>query len=283
MSNATNTARAVAADSPDAFRIRKDCPMFEQLENRRLLSASVLLDPKTGVMTITGNAKAEHIDVQVTRDPTTRPEVTRVRVFAEGDLVFKGAFEPASLKRVELSGGGGDDTLSAYNDAADTKMIVHGNDGADVLQSTSALAAPGSEVWGDAGDDVISLANKLGATAGHFAQGGGGNDLIYGSNGADELRGDFADSSAALDRTGNDTIFAAGGNDRLFGDDGDDVLNGQDGDDFIDAGGGADIVDGGAGTDSAAVDGQDKVTSVEKIELRGPSLEDSTGVFEGLV
>ena len=257
--------------------------MFEQLENRSLLSASVFVDPQTGVMTITGNAKAEHIDVQINRDPATRGDVTRVRVYAEDQLVFKSTHSPGSLKRVEVFAGAGDDTVRVYNDAADTRTVIHGEDGADTLESTIALAAPGSEVWGDSGDDVIALADKLGATAGHFAQGGGGSDLIYGSNGADELRGDFADSSTALDKSGNDTIFAAGGDDRLSGGDGDDVLNGQDGDDFIDAGQGSDIVDGGAGNDTATVDGQDKVTGVEKIDLVGPSLDLNGRVLNGLV
>ena len=61
--------------------------------------------------------------------------------------------------------------------------------------------------------------------------GGWDNDLIEGGSGNDRLDGD--DNNQSLDVYGNDTIYGNSGNDELLGGRGYDVLYGGDGDDFL--------------------------------------------------
>ncbi|WP_445322692.1 hypothetical protein [Pseudoduganella rhizocola] len=66
-----------------------------------------------------------------------------------------------------------------------------------------------------------------------------GGSTLTGSNGNDDLLGDWFD----------DSLSGGGGNDRLNGAGGDDTLRGGDGHDTLIAGNGADLLDGGAGND----------------------------------
>ena len=69
--------------------------------------------------------------------------------------------------------------------------------------------------------------------------GGGGNNLIYGFEGADTLRGE----------QGDDWLFGGEGADALDGGEGDDVLFGGEGDDTLTGGAGEDMLIGGEGDD----------------------------------
>lgn len=68
---------------------------------------------------------------------------------------------------------------------------------------------------------------------------GGGNDLMGGSDRADNLWGG----------SGNDTLLGYAGDDQLYGEEGDDVLLGHDGNDYLDGGVGNDALLGGNGDD----------------------------------
>jgi hypothetical protein len=70
--------------------------------------------------------------------------------------------------------------------------------------------------------------------------GGAGNDVIFGEDGADTIRGNG----------GGDTIFGGGGADTIRGDGGGDLIDGGDGADTIAGDGGADTIRGGEGADS---------------------------------
>lgn len=165
-----------------------------------------------------------------------------------------------------LLGGQGDDTLSATRaadlDGGSGADLVTGSDGDDRLAGGSepdTLAGADRDdlldaadrdpdvVDGGAGRDTVSYARfesaqpavvDLSAGTGPFgdglssvesATGGGGHDILGGSDGANEL-------------TGND------GDDVLGGGAGDDVLRGGVGDDELDGGDGDDLLEGYTGT-----------------------------------
>ena len=79
----------------------------------------------------------------------------------------------------------------------------------------------------------------------------GGNDILYGGAGDDDLFGDL----------GNDKLYGGDGNDHLNGGIGDDEIYGGDGNDFIEEypDGGNDIFYGGAGNDYLNSEGSNRV------------------------
>jgi len=98
----------------------------------------------------------------------------------------------------------------------------------------------------------------------------GGEDIIYGGGGDDEINGYLADptdqrggwsyyfqyeSLLAYGGEGNDVIIGGSEADKLFGEDGDDVLVGYDGDDELIGGSGNDVLRGREGNDD--LDGGD--------------------------
>lgn len=101
----------------------------------------------------------------------------------------------------------------------------------------------GRVVRGTAGDDVIigsdEADNLSGGDGDDRIEGRGGNDVIDGGAGNDDLSGG----------DGADTIDGGAGNDDVRGDAGDDVLNGGDGEDDVDGGSGSDDLRGGEGDD----------------------------------
>lgn len=101
----------------------------------------------------------------------------------------------------------------------------------------------GRVVRGTAGDDVIigsdDADNLAGGEGDDTIEGRGGNDAIDGGAGNDDLAGG----------DGNDAIDGGTGNDDVRGDAGDDELNGGEGDDVVDGGAGSDDLRGGEGDD----------------------------------
>ena len=80
------------------------------------------------------------------------------------------------------------------------------------------------------------------AVKARVAQGGGGDDTLYGDAGANALDG----------LEGQDTLYGRGGDDTLAGGAGNDQLFGEDGNDGLDGGAGADTLYGGNGNDALA-------------------------------
>lgn len=100
-------------------------------------------------------------------------------------------------------------------------------------------------IFADAGNNTVT--------------GGLANDLIYGKEGDDILRGDSNQRSSGgaiggddiiYGGTGNDRIGGKGGNDKLYGEEGDDKIWGDDGDDLLWGGLGNDKLTGGKGHDT---------------------------------
>lgn len=132
------------------------------------------------------------------------------------------------LSTVQFSGGVGDDTIYASDNAAN---VIHGDEGNDTLIGSSLVA---NTLWGDDGNDSIT-----GAGFNDILHGGAGNDTLTGGGGNDVLYGE----------DGNDTLTVGAGDDKLYGGNGNDILNGGRGDDWLVGGLGDDSLDGGAGDD----------------------------------
>ena len=97
-----------------------------------------------------------------------------------------------------------------------------------------------------------AVGDKFGGGARHVSgskiEGRGGNDDITGTDGDDEIYGDFEGVAEAVG-DGNDYIRGLGGDDEIYGGSQGDYIFGGDGDDTIDAGNGYDYVEGGDGDD----------------------------------
>ena len=213
---------------------------------------------------------------------------------AGNDVINGGAGNDA------LSGGDGDDTFliagtEARGDAIDggsglDKILVSG--AADVSLTSFDTAASSIEAWqgngaaivGTTAADTINLSGLATVSGLSFLDGGGGDDLVTGTNFADDLRGGagndtltgLAGNDVLNGGAGNDTLSGGDGNDTLIGGAGNDVQLGGDGDDtFVIAGtdAQADTIDGGIGTDAVSVTGAGNATlsnfnaSTSSIEL----------------
>jgi len=186
--------------------------------------------------------------------------------------------------RVQVTGGGGNDTLTATT----SSVYFLGGSGNDVLTGGSA----GDALDGGIGNDII-----IGGAGDDSVHGGDGDDLIEGGLGDDYLRGDAgidtasyahasggvsaqlslglglatgADGSDYLEDIENligsafadtlngsyvaNVIDGGDGNDVIHGLEGNDTLNGGKGDDTIDGGADIDTMSGGEGNDIYVVD-----------------------------
>lgn len=98
-------------------------------------------------------------------------------------------------------------------------------------------------IVGTPGDDVLYGTNGADVIAGL-----GGNDIIYGRNGDDVICGYGGDDLLKGDN-GNDTLIGGYGNDRLYGSNGNDTLIDNAGDNSLDGENGDDTLTGGSGAD----------------------------------
>lgn len=144
-----------------------------------------------------------------------------------------------------ILGGNGDDYL--YIDGDDTD--VQGGDGYDRAFSQNVkdvtLVEVGIEYYEgyiSGGNDVITA--DADTTHNVTYRGGGGNDVLTGGPGVDNLDG----------QNGNDIVFGGGSGDQIAGGYGDDHLYGFDG---------SDIIDGGPGIDTAYYRGAEHEYTVE--------------------
>ena len=148
-----------------------------------------------------------------------------------------------------LDGGTGDDTYYAVlgdvlSDAGGIDLVIA--DGWTLGAGFENLTLPGSSDDGrGTGNELANVMDGRAArTAGLF--GGGGNDTLYGTDGA--VLGAGMDSLFGGD--GDDEIHGGSNADDIHGDVGNDLLFGDDGNDGILGGQGNDTMLGGAGDDS---------------------------------
>lgn len=195
-----------------------------------------------GVLTITGDAAANDISVQLVSG--------KVKAFdGTTDLLPAATITPAALTGIVVNAGDGNDTVDVFETIVDPATInggtgddqLYGGKGNDSI--TTGTDGIGDLADGRAGNDTIT--------------GGAGDDFLFGGLGNDVLNaGDGANSVEGGD--GNDSITGGDGSDALYGGKGLDTINGGGDADLIFGGGGAgggvdkvgDLIDGGAGDDS---------------------------------
>jgi len=110
----------------------------------------------------------------------------------------------------------------------------------------------GEIIYGTNGDDELTgdeRDNQIYCKDGDDkAFGEGGNDIIFGEGGDDTLHGGSGDDEI-YGGIGNDTLYGDDGYDKLYGEDGDDILYGGNDDDELYGGAGNDILYGEVGHD----------------------------------
>ncbi len=210
----------MSSRTPSSFTI-------ESLESRRLLAATVALD--RGILTVVGDAAADRIDVAYSAD--------RSELLVTVNGTSAGGYSAASVGRVSIDGGAGDDVITTDFRG---RSILRGGPGNDSINAGGG----DDQLFGDAGNDTI-----LGNRGRDVIYGGDGNDVLSGGTGPDVLIGE----------AGNDSVVGSAGDDRLFGDGildtdsenaaaGSDTLGGSEGRDTLYGGLGADLISGGPGT-----------------------------------
>ena len=167
--------------------------------------------------------------------------------FIAGDVMMMGGALTGGVDTLR----GGEDSDIIAGDA-----LQFGNDGPfgnlDVTGPVHAsLIGAGDRLYGEAGNDI--LAGDIFAFGSLTADSTirGGNDLIDGGAGDDEIHGDFGNADGVVVPAG---FFDLGGADRLYGGDGADMIYGDAGNDLLDGGAGADTLRGGTGADTYYVD-----------------------------
>ncbi len=176
-----------------------------------------------------------------------------------------------------MNGGAGNDILAVDGSPGPQAPpdVANGGDGNDTLQIDAGANSFGNPfipylVAADietvqvvsATDRVAIVLNGLdnlyGGFAGvDYANGGAGNDTMYGRGGADAFFGDDG-NDRLFGEAGGDNLFGGNGNDLLYGgadedqltgDSGNDTLYGESGSDTLRGSGGVDQLYGGLGSD----------------------------------
>src|SRR4051794_11017384 len=164
--------------------------LTEQLENRRLLSATLAAG---GALTITATAGDDVVGVAIR----------------------------SGVMRVDING-----TLSKFNAASVTSVAIDlsdGNDRLDVAMAFPVYVAAGvgnDTLVGGSGNDSFACGGGKDVVDGGLGDdridGGAGNDRIFGNEGADRLFGseaqDYLDGGPGVDR-----VYAGIGNDTGIG------------------------------------------------------------------
>jgi Ca2+-binding RTX toxin-like protein len=237
-------------------------------------AAAVTADPAVTILYVKGDAEANQIQV----------DCGTGIVLLNGAPAADGHANCADLKKLEVFGFGGDDTISLtgfpkhspgeesglfgeYGKGNEVEIAALGGDGNDsVAGDASAALYSGGEgddsirsvnsfipaLLGGPGNDTIASGSIL-----SFMFGGGGNDHLIsdgfvnfalGGDGADLVSGsptpDLADGGE-----GPDTLVGNGGPDFLIGEAGKDSLFGGTGPDLLVGSGGRDDLRGGPGAD----------------------------------
>ena len=176
--------------------------MVEAVERRTFLSAAVLAN---GVLTVTGTAGADAIDVTIGREDPVPSAVVDVTVNGA-----KQSFDSATdgaIRRVVVNAGDGNDTVDvdAYTAsdtpgrAADPAVSVAGGRGDDVLGYAGFGSAAQPTLDGGDGNDDLAVVNE-GSVAVYVTEvGGSGNDTLVAGDAIAEL--DVGMSGGAGDDT----------------------------------------------------------------------------------
>jgi Ca2+-binding RTX toxin-like protein len=184
------------------------------------------------------------LDTVLCTDPNFPITGITVRTSAGDDVVtfaaghYLGVDLGATWPVRTVEAGAGDDQVTG----ADT---TYGGDGNDTVQTASDPAGVRYASGGE-GNDTLT------ATGPARLDGDGGDDMLYGSEGADDLRGGTG-ADGAVGYGGDDTIDGGDGDDQLYGAGGQDTLTGGAGGDHIEGGLQENVIRAGDGRDFVAV------------------------------
>jgi Ca2+-binding RTX toxin-like protein len=152
--------------------------MFETLENRRLLAATL----SGGVLTVTGTEGNDIIEVQ------KRSESGQLKLELNGTET---RYALSDVQKIVIDGLGGDDFIeySGRRGGLNIPGVINGGAGNDTLQGGPANdtidGGDGNDrIEGKGGNDVLS-----GGNGDDFIQGGAGDDSVNGGNGDDDVLG----------------------------------------------------------------------------------------------
>ncbi len=204
-------------------------PQFDTLEAREVLAAAVAPIVLVGNTDFVDPAAPQAVQTQVTKD-------------AFGNLVIQGGAQNdrVTVKDVRVGGKTLIEVRSEVFDAATGQQLK-----LEVFQvqpgafKGNAVTAR-SRLFFLAGDgnDYFKIQGNAAKQFSVLADGGAGNDEIWGGWNADLLRGG----------AGNDQLFGEAGHDTLLGEEGNDTLGGGTGNDLILGGFGFDAIHGDWGT-----------------------------------
>jgi RHS repeat-associated protein len=150
-----------------------------------------------------------------------------------------------------LSGGAGNDTLSAGLGAID---YAYGGDGNDLLILDYSV--------GDTGGGMSFSDGSVSSGFRRTSDGSTVLDQIIASNVEQFNITGTSKSDTIYTGAGNDTVNAGAGNDTVDGRGGNDSINGGDGNDSINGGTGTDTLDAGAGTDTLTLNLSSQTTNL---------------------
>ena len=242
---------SATADRRRSTGVSRSLPQSaESLENRSLLSATVLLigtelnislvrDEAVRISSLAGNLVVQTGTSGGVLIPTTSigtPSSSAIQTILitggdeANDIDLNGvlAVDFTSLSSISVNAGNGNDTLTGSPDFNDSLFGQDGND----------------SIIGQGGIDTLE-----GGDGADTINGGTGADLINGGDGSDSIDGgDGADSINA--GNGSDNVIAGLGDDTVNGGNGEDTIDGGADNDFLNGDGGADTINGGIGNDS---------------------------------
>ncbi|MDB5323433.1 MAG: Hemolysin-type calcium-binding region [Phycisphaerales bacterium] len=188
----------------------------EGLENRRLLSVSILV--QDGTLIVRGTKRADHIQVSQLLPgggtPLDQPGPS-LYVTINGRTR---RLDSKAIHRVHVDARGGDDLVQMSEDPFYTGIRPA------VIRFRQTLP---TTILGGAGNDTL-----IGAEAADSISGGLGNDLLAGSIGNDTIDGD-ANNDTITGSSGNDLLRGGNGHDRILADDAADTVQGGGGFDLI--------------------------------------------------
>lgn len=184
--------------------------MIEALENRRLLSASILV--KDGTLIVRGTPRADEIVVSGLGaiDGNVPNAVPPLLVTINGR---QRTIDATKIRRVRVEAGAGDDSV----------IMTHTNSMLAVQDVQQFLPAT---ILGGEGNDTL-----IGGEAADSISGGAGCDSLVGGNGNDTLDGD-GNSDSLIGSAGKDLLRGGAGDDRFTMDE-NDRADGGDGTDFF--------------------------------------------------
>ena len=217
--------------------------MIEGLEDRRLLSASILV--KDGTLIVRGTPRADDIVVSTLHADGGIPVISGSSGNAGQSPLFvringrERILDASKIRRVRVEAGAGDDNVVM------TKSEVIAGFGDTITLIVQPL--PSTILGGDGNDTLV------GGAVADYISGGAGHDSINGENGNDTLDGDGNADTLAGDN-GNDLLRGGTGDDRFTMDE-NDKADGGDGTDFFYRTSETSIIDPESDTNAAHMEG----------------------------